>query len=119
MWLEPQQCFLQPIAKALSNNSKLTTLILEFKPTHRNPDSITTLEDSKAVGDMLKVNETLRFLYLMVEIPDWSPIVKGLNINTTIAELHVPPSARKSAIKCIDYVHVRKRIKYPESRQED
>ncbi len=118
MWLEPRQRFLLPIANALSKNSNLTTLILEFKPTHRNSDPITTLEDSKAVGDMLKVNKTLRFLYLMVKISDWSPIFEGLKSNTTIREIHVPLSARKSAIKCIDYVHVRERIKYPMLSQD-
>ncbi len=49
----------------------------------------------------------------MVDIPDWSPISEGLKFNTTIKGLHVPSSAKESAIKCIDYVHVRSRIKYP------
>ncbi len=119
--VEPQQLFLLPIANALSKNSSITTLILEFEPTAASiilcDNTFERLRlislEAKAFGDMLKVNKTLRFLYLMVDIPDWSPIVEGLKLNTTIRELHIPSSAKKSAIKCIDYVHVRSRIKYP------
>ncbi len=114
LYMEPQQRFLLPIANALSKNSSLTTLILEFEPTERSTGLCYEFlkEDTKAVGDMLTVNKTLRFLHLMVDIPDWSPIIEGLKLNTTIRELHIPSSARESAIKCIDYVHVRSRIKY-------
>ncbi len=116
--VEPQQRFLLPIANALSKNSSLTTLILEFEPTAASiilcDNTFERLRlislEAKAFGDMLKVNKTLRFLYLMVDIPDWSPIIEGLKLNTTIRELHIPSSAKKSAIKCIDYVHVRSRI---------
>ena len=114
--MEPNQRFLLPIANALSENSSLTTLILKFKPAKTEfskPDYKFTLEDTKAVGDMLKVNKTLCALHLMVDIPDWSPIIEGLKLNTTITELHIPSSARQSAIKCSDYDSVRSRIKYP------
>ncbi len=114
LYMEPQQRFLLPIANALSKNSSLTTLILQFEPTETSTGLCYEIlkEDTKAVGDMLAVNKTLRFLYLMVNIPDWSPIIEGLKLNTTIRELHIPSSAKESAIKCIDYVHVRSRIKY-------
>ncbi len=115
MCVEPRQRFLLPIANALNKNSSLTTLILEFDPTVNircNSFEMLTSEDTKAVGDMLKVNKTLRVIHLMVAIPDWSPIIEGLKLNTTIRELHIPSSAKKSAIKCIDYVHVRSRIIY-------
>ncbi len=115
--VEPDQRFLLPIANALSKNSSLTTLILEFKPTEESLELYCniTSKDTKAVGDMLKENKTLRVLHLMVDIPDWSPIIEGLKFNTTIRELHIPSSAKKSAIKCIGYDHViiRSRIKYP------
>ncbi len=120
MRVEPHQRFLLPIANALSKNSSLTTLILEFKPTEKKKPTeksseLYTSEDIKAVGDMLKENTILRVLHLMVDIPDWSPIIEGLKFNTTIRELHIPSSAKKSAIKCIGYDHViiRSRIKYP------
>ncbi|XP_064401302.1 uncharacterized protein LOC135347305 isoform X2 [Halichondria panicea] len=119
MCVKPDQRFLLPIAKALSKNSSLTTLILEFKLTEESLELYTS-EDIKAVGDMLEENKALRFLHLMVDIPnpnsktnpDWSPIIEGLKLNETIEELHIPLSARGSAIKCIDYVHVRSRIKF-------
>ncbi len=117
--VEPRQSFLQPIANALSKNSCLTTLVLEFLPTNMGifkpldyKNIFITSEDTKAVGYMLKINKTLRFLHLMVDIPDWFPIIEGLKLNTTIRELHIPSSAKKSVIKCIDYDHVRSRIKY-------
>ncbi len=116
MSVEPRQRFLLPIANALSKNSSITTLILGFEPTITeyldHEFLLINSEDSKAVGDMLKVNKTLCFLHLMVDIPDWSPIIDGLKLNTTIRELHIPSSAKKSAIKCIDYVYVRCRIIY-------
>ena len=117
--VEPDQRFLLPIANALSKNSSLTTLILELilecKYTYSEFQKLLiTSEDTKAVGDMLKINKTLCVLHLMVpDIPDWSPIIEGLKLNTTIRELHIPLSARQSAIKCIDYDSVRSRIKYP------
>ena len=120
--MEPHQRFLLPIANALSKNSSLTTLILELilesKYTYglklnELQKLLITSEDTKAVGDMLKINKTLCVLHLMVDISDWSPIIEGLKLNTTIRELHVPSSARESAIKCIDYDSVRSRIKYP------
>ena len=119
LYMEPQQRFLLPIANALSKNSSLTTLILEFKPAKtefskpRYEFLFINPEDCTAVGDMLKVNKSLLVLHLIVDIPDWSPIIEGLKLNTTIEELHVPSSARKSAIKCIDYDSVRSRVKYP------
>ncbi len=85
---------------------------MKFKPANGNPSSIITSEDIEAVGDMLEVNKTLRVLHLMVDIPDWSPIIEGLKLNTTIEELHVPSSARESAIKCMDYDSVRSRINF-------
>ncbi len=127
LYLEPQQRFLLPIANALSKNSSITTLILGFEPiimfnydygyytvmfAPPNNTLLITSEDTKAVGDVIKVNKTLRVLHLMVDIPDWTPIIEGLKLNTTIRELHIPSSAKKSAIKCIDYVHVRSRIIY-------
>ncbi len=116
--VEPQQRFLLPIANALSKNSSITTLILEFEPTaasiilcDNNFERLRLISlEAKAFGDMLKVNKTLRFLYLMVDIPDWTPIIEGLKLNTTIRELYIPPRAKRIAIKCIDYVHVRSRI---------
>ena len=116
--VEPDQRFLLPIANALSKNSSLKTLILDFEPTttqFSKPEFLLiTSEDTKAVGDMLEVNKTLLVLHLIVDIPDWSPIIEGLiKLDTTIEELHVPSSARESAIKCIDYDSVRSKIKYP------
>ncbi len=122
LYMESDQRFLLPIANALSKNSSLETLVLDFEATTTQRSKphymlykwlFINSEDCTAVGDMLKVNKTLCVLHLMVDIPDWSPIIEGLKLNTTIRELHIPSSARKSAIKCTDYVHVRSRIKYP------
>ncbi len=119
LYMEPHQRFLLPIANALSKNSSLTTLVLDFEPAitkcskPRYEFLFINSEDCTAVGDWLKLNKTLRVLHLMVDIPDWSPIIEGLKLNTTIRELHVPSSAKESAIKCIDYDSVRSRIKYP------
>ena len=80
--VEPHQHFLPPVANALSKNSSLISLVLVF--AHKNLENPLLSEDTKAVVDMLKVNKTLRFLYLIVNISDWSPIIEGLNLNTTI-----------------------------------
>ena len=118
LYMEPHQRFLLPIANALKNSS-LTTLVLDFEPAitkcskPRYEFLFINSEDCTAVGDLLKLNKTLRVLHLMVDIPDWSPIIEGLKLNTTITELHIPLSAKESAIKCIDYESVRSRLKYP------
>ena len=103
---------LLPALEALRENNTVKHLILclYVPPISKFIPYTVTTEEAEAVGNVLAKNKTLEVFYLIAEITDYSPIIRGLFENKTLKKFLTSEITKNNIVTCPEYVDVRRRI---------